>query len=178
MPLSAGILALATDALLNRRSGLLVIKHLDWSVVLMFLGLFIWVRGVDNTGLPRWLWHAASLSQASAPAILPIGVLCAVVLVGSSLLGGGVPLTLLLLAQLTPCGQQKSIVITLAWLSGVAANLTLFGGSSNLIVVQKGVQVLKVKLGFWQHLVYGLPVTILTTVLGLGIIMALMQITM
>ncbi len=48
-----------------------------------------------------------------------------------------VPLTVLVLAQLTPCGKQKLLVLYLAWLTTVSGNLTMFGSVANLIVAQQ-----------------------------------------
>ena len=48
-----------------------------------------------------------------------------------------VPLTVLVLAQLTPCTNQRLLVLYLAWIATIAGNLTLFGSVANLIVAQQ-----------------------------------------
>ena len=52
-----------------------------------------------------------------------------------------------------------------------AGNLTIVGSVANIIVVEsaKG----HVEIGFWDYAKYGIPVTVLTTVVGMGILMVL-----
>ena len=50
-----------------------------------------------------------------------------------------------------------------------AGNLTLIGSVANLIVAESARA--HVQLGFWDYARYGIPVTILTTVLGMFILM-------
>ena len=104
-----------------------------------------------------------------------IAILTVLVLVGS-LVFSNVPLTLILLEVLPPCGDQQHLVVFLAWLLTLAGNLTMFSSVANLIVVQKGVQSLKYRLTFWQYFQFGFITTLLIIGVGLVIIYGLLLI--
>jgi len=54
--------------------------------------------------------------------------------------------------------------LTLAMSSTYAGNLTVIGSVANLIVIQQARH--RVKIGFWEHFRVGLPLTILTMLVG------------
>jgi len=52
-----------------------------------------------------------------------------------------------------------------------AGNLTILGSVANIIVVESARG--HIEVGFWDYAKYGIPVTILTTVAGMLILLAL-----
>ena len=175
VPMGAAIFALVADAILNRRSGLIVIKRVDWSIILLFLGLFVWLHGFNKTHLVQATWAWVGLADADFHTAKHIAILTAFVLVGGNIFSN-VPLTIIMLGLLQPCQDQKALVLYLAWLLTLAGNLTMFGSVANLIVVQKGVQSLKYRLTFWQYFRFGFLTTLLITGVGLIIIYGLLLI--
>ncbi len=70
----------------------------------------------------------------------------------------------LLLAPLISRDDPRSWLL-LAASSTLAGNLTLFGAVANLITVEAAAK-LGYKLSFWEHLRFGLPLTMLTLMLA------------
>jgi Na+/H+ antiporter NhaD/arsenite permease-like protein len=66
----------------------------------------------------------------------------------------------LLLQHLVPDPDTKTWLL-LASVSTLAGNLTLLGSVANLIVAE-AVAKLDYHLSFWEHLRFGLPLTVLT----------------
>jgi Na+/H+ antiporter NhaD/arsenite permease-like protein len=52
-----------------------------------------------------------------------------------------------------------------------AGNLTILGSVANIIVVESARS--KVEVGFWDYARVGIPVTILTTIIGMAILLVL-----
>ena len=50
-----------------------------------------------------------------------------------------------------------------------AGNLTILGSVANIIVVESARQ--HIKIGFWDYAKIGIPVTLLTTVVGVAILL-------
>jgi Na+/H+ antiporter NhaD/arsenite permease-like protein len=53
----------------------------------------------------------------------------------------------------------------------LAGNLTILGSVANIIVVESARS--HVEVGFWDYARFGIPVTILTTAAGMGILLLL-----
>ena len=139
-----------------------IYKEVDWSLLLMFVGLFIVVHAfqvhvVSRWGVERWqflLGHPVDLLSVASAAL--------------SNLVSNVPAVLLFepVMRAMPAASQQTGWLALAMSSTFAGNLTLLGSVANLIVVEharrEGVEV-----SFWEYCKAGVPVTLLT--LGLGI---------
>jgi Na+/H+ antiporter NhaD/arsenite permease-like protein len=69
-------------------------------------------------------------------------------------------ITLATLQPLIPQADTKSWLLLAAG-STLAGNLTLFGAVANLITVEASAD-LGYKLTFWEHLRFGVPLTLLT----------------
>ena len=41
------------DGVVNKESGSRLVRHIDWSVILLFCGLFVWLGGFKKTNLPK-----------------------------------------------------------------------------------------------------------------------------
>ena len=174
VPLGAGILTMFVDTIVYRRYAYGAMTKIDWTVILMFWGLFVWLEGFENTrfpdGLFNWLKEFMDLSQVQ-------GVLLFVVFVviGSNVLSN-VPLVILVVNELsnfrcgsTVCPPQLTGVL-LAWVSTIAGNFTLIGSVANLIVAEKARSCAGYILTFWGYLKFGFFSTILVLFSGLPVV--------
>lgn len=173
--MGAAVIIITADALLNRRNALPIVRRVDWSILLMFLGIFVWMHGINSTRLPRFIWKGIGLAGADYLNPIIIVIFSVFVVIGSNLFSN-VPLTIIVLEQLEPCEDQLAMVLMLAWTATLAGNLTLFGSVANLIVADKGLQTVGYRLSFWRYLRYGLPTTVIIVLLGTLILLGLLHI--
>jgi Na+/H+ antiporter NhaD/arsenite permease-like protein len=136
-----------------------VYQSIDWDLLVLFVGLFVVIGGVERVGL------AARLFDLLAPAGLhTIAGLSLVTAILSNVISN-VP-AVMLLSKLVPHLPDPSTAwLTLAMSSTLAGNLTLVGSIANLIVLA-GAKRQGVEIGFWQYTSVGLPVTAMTILFG------------
>jgi Na+/H+ antiporter NhaD/arsenite permease-like protein len=162
LPLELVAMAAAAVLLMTRVQPAKIYRQIDWSLLVMFTGLFIVVHAfrihiVAGWGIESWTW------LLNRPVDLLSGVSAAL-----SNLVSNVPAVLLLepVAQAVPEPARETAWLALAMSSTFAGNLTVLGSVANLIVVESasrdGVQV-----SFGEYCKAGVPITLLT--LGLGI---------
>lgn len=184
------------------RGASLILKRVDYELLILFAGLFVVVGAIAATGLPeRWLLGllgagggagggaagglvggpvggqlggalgstlggAAAGQVATGPAGL--GVLTAVTAALSTLVSN-VPAVLVLLPALAlptlapPAGMTLGLTVAMA--ATLAGNLTLMASVANLIVAESARR-LGEEVGFWAYLRVGVPVTLLSLLLG------------
>jgi Na+/H+ antiporter NhaD/arsenite permease-like protein len=152
-------------ALLKRDEPRENLARLDWGLLVFFAALFVVVGGVAATG---WVDRAVSAVApwlSADPAARPVRF-AAFSLLGSNAFSN-VPFVLVL-GHGYP-GASEAFWLQLALSSTLAGNLTLVGSVANLIVAEaagrEGVEV-----GFWRYLGVGVPLTVLTTAAGLGLL--------
>lgn len=154
-PMAQGALVAAGFLLFTRRlRSERYFLRVDWELLVMFGGLFVVTEGVKRLGLAEAL---LPLAQS------PLGLLLAATLL--SLLISNVPAVFLL----APLAQEPRDWLLLAGGSTLAGNLTLLASVANLIVAE-GAGREGVKVGFLEHLRFGLPLTLLS----LGLLYALL----
>lgn len=177
VPIGAAMLVVTMDALVNKQNATMIMKRVDWSILMMFFGIFVWMHGLNATRVPRWVWDKLGLSHASSQ-LSPISILIltAFIIIGSNVFSN-VPLTLIVLEQLEPCRNELALVLYLAWVATIAGNLTLFGSVANLIVSQKGQQTLSHRLSFFTYLRYGFFTTLFIITIGVLILYGFLLIT-
>jgi Na+/H+ antiporter NhaD/arsenite permease-like protein len=136
-----------------------VYREIDWPLLLMFVGLFIVVTGLETAVLtPETVAAISRLDLASVPILSAITA-------GLSNLVSNVPAVLVLkpFVANTPDPQRAWLVVAMA--STLAGNFTLVGSVANLIVAQRA-RADGVMLGFWTYFKVGAPLTLLTIALG------------
>jgi Na+/H+ antiporter NhaD/arsenite permease-like protein len=149
LPLAKSALVAASLLLITRRiKSQRILKKVDWNLLVMFSGLFILTKATQKLNLLQPLTNTVN----SAGSLLGLTVVL-------SNLISNVPAVLLL----QPLVSQDD---TTSWLllaagSTLAGNLTLFGAVANLITVQAAAD-LGYSLTFWEHLRFGVPLTLLT----------------
>jgi Na+/H+ antiporter NhaD/arsenite permease-like protein len=152
LPLAESALVAASLLLITRRiKPQRILKQVDWNLLVMFSGLFILTKVTQKLNLLQPFTYAVNSSAG----------LVSITAVLSNLISN-VP-AVLLLQPLIPQDNTQSWLL-LAASSTLAGNLTLFGAVANLIVVEAAAE-LGYKLGFWQHLRFGVPLTVLTLLL-------------
>jgi len=149
LPLAESALVAASLLLITRRiKPQRILKKVDWNLLVMFSGLFILTKATQKLNLLQPFTHTVN----SAASLLGLTVVL-------SNLISNVP-AVLLLQPLIPQGDTKSWLLLAAG-STLAGNLTLFGAVANLITVEAAAD-LGYKLTFWEHLRFGVPLTLLT----------------
>lgn len=166
--LSAGFpppaVAMALGALvilLESRQPNQLLQQVDWTLLLLFVGLFIVMRGVEQTGVIDRITRLAGGSGVTA-------VMIAAVL--ASNLVSNVPAVLLLSPMLVSAGATEHQWLTLAVSSTLAGNLTVIGSAANLIVFEMARRV-GVTVGVMDYLKIGVPVTLLSLAFGWWVLM-------
>ncbi|WP_445636091.1 Anion transporter [Nostoc sp. DSM 114161] len=152
LPLAESALVAASLLLITRRvKPQRILQKVDWNLLVMFSGLFVLTRVTQKLNLLQPFTHAVN----SAGSFLGVTVIL-------SNLISNVP-AVLLLHPLIPQGDTQYWLLLAAG-STLAGNLTLFGSVANLIVVEAAAD-LGYKLTFWEHLRFGVPVTLCTLLL-------------
>ncbi len=140
------------------------LQHVDWTLLLLFAGLFVVMRGVEATS---WLdrlvsWAGPGVNASGIVSVLALVVLTVVV----SNLVSNVPAVLLLAPILVRVEAGSESWLVLAMASTLAGNLTIIGSAANLIVLEIASQ-RGVHISFWTYLKVGLPVTIATIAISM-----------
>ena len=137
-----------------------IYSEIDWSLLVMLMGLLIVIAGIGKTVLPGNLAAVAAHLQLGR-----VSVLSSVTAVLSNLVSN-VPAVLLLKPFIAHLPHQDRGWLALAMSSTLAGNLTLLGSIANLIVVERARRT--VKISFLEYLKAGVPLTVLT--MGVGIL--------
>jgi Na+/H+ antiporter NhaD/arsenite permease-like protein len=161
-PIALVALGAAAILLLGRIEPAKIYAQVDWSLLIMFAGLFIVVHAFQLHVIDRWPlteWHVLTDH--------PIDVL-SLAAVGLSNLVSNVPAVLLFapVIHAMPGATQSTAWMALAMSSTFAGNLTIVGSVANLIVVENAKRE-GITLTFGEYLKSGIPVTVLTVALGI-----------
>jgi Na+/H+ antiporter NhaD/arsenite permease-like protein len=135
-----------------------VYRRIDWSLLVMFVGLFVVIAGVEKTSLEKDL--AAFAGQIHLDNVFLLSAFSAVL----SNLVSNVPAVLVFKPFAAHLAHPTQAWLTLAMSSTLAGNLTVLGSVANLIVIQQARR--KVTIGFWEYFRVGAPLAILTILLG------------
>ncbi len=134
--------------------------EIDWPLLLMFVGLFVVVAGLEHAVLtPEAATAIGRLHLQSAPVL---AVLTAVL----SNVVSNVPAVLVLKPFVAGLPDPQRAWLLVAMASTLAGNLTLVGSVANLIVAQRARRY-GVTIGFWPYFRVGAPLTFLTILFGL-----------
>ena len=157
--LASAVGAAALFAVRSRRLRA-IYAEIDWSLLVLFVGLFVVVGALEQTGIARTLLDAARLLDLHR---LPI--FCAAVAVLSNVVSN-VPAVMLFKDVVPELGHAHALWLALAMASTLAGNLTITGSIANLIVVERARPV--ARISFRDYLRVGVPTTLVTIALGAG----------
>ncbi|HVU10016.1 MAG TPA: anion transporter [Phototrophicaceae bacterium] len=156
----ASVAAVAAGLLLISRIRPTKLLAIDWSLLAFFTGLFVVTGAIQDSGI------SARLFEIAAPilhgGIAPFSVATAVF----SNIVSNVPAVLLMRPAVAALPNPQLWWLTLAMASTLAGNLTLLGSAANLIVAELASK-RDVDLDFTTYLKAGVPITILTIVIGI-----------
>ncbi len=153
--------ALAAGALLliTRRVGPeMIYREIDWPLLVMFMGLFVVVAGVERTALSADLLAAAARFRLDHTAVLSTWA------AALSNIVSNVPAVLVFKPVVAHLPDPRHAWLVLAMSSTLAGNLTVLGSIANLIVVERARQ--EVDISFWEYAKVGIPVTLVTLAIG------------
>ena len=162
IPIALVAIGAAAVLMIDRIRPARVYREVDWTLLLMFIGLFIVVHAFQVHVVSHWNvqdWHVL-LNH-------PIGLLSGASAALSNLVSN-VPAVLLfepVLNNMAPA-RHDAAWLALAMSSTFAGNLTLLGSVANLIVVERARRE-GVTISFWEYCKVGVPITFIT--LGIGV---------
>ena len=144
-----------------------VLRLVDWHLLVFFAALFVIVDALNQTGLPDQIYahlqgvfgthpHSQAWNLAWFSAI------------GSNIFSN-VPFVLVAGKWLPNFAQPELSWKVLALATTFAGNLTILGSVANIIVVESARG--HVEVGFWDYAKYGIPITLLTTVAGMVVLL-------
>jgi Na+/H+ antiporter NhaD/arsenite permease-like protein len=154
---------------LARRDTHEVLKLVDWHLLVFFAALFVVVEGLNETGLPdqtyahvRGVFGATENSQAWNLAWFSA--------LGSNIFSN-VPFVLVAGKWIANFAHPELMWKVMALATTLAGNLTILGSVANIIVVESARG--HAEVGFWDYAKFGIPVTILTTIAGMAVLLLL-----
>jgi Na+/H+ antiporter NhaD/arsenite permease-like protein len=160
-PIALVALAAAGVLMLDRVRPDKVYRSVDWPLLVMFAGLFVVVHAFEVNVVRTWgLERRYGLLQS------PV-VMVSALSVGLSNLVSNVPAVLLFKPLMAVMPQKELAWLALAMSSTLAGNLTVLGSVANLIVVENARRA-GTELGFLEYLKVGVPLTALTTLVGVA----------
>jgi Na+/H+ antiporter NhaD/arsenite permease-like protein len=162
--------ALAGGALimvLARRDTHEVLKLVDWHLLVFFAALFVVVDGINGTGLPEQLYERLRGLFGTSPRSQAWNFAWFSAL-GSNVFSN-VPFVLVAGKWIARFANPELMWKVMALATTFAGNLTILGSVANIIVVESARG--HVEVGFWDYAKFGIPVTILTTVAGMALLL-------
>jgi len=166
LPIALVAIGAAAVLMIDRIKPSRIYREVDWTLLLMFIGLFIVVHAFQLHVVSRWGvggWHFL-LDH-------PVDLLSGASAVLSNLVSN-VPAVLLFepVMHAMPAERRQTAWLALAMSSTFAGNLTILGSVANLIVVENARRE-GVTISFWQYCKAGVPITLLTLALGVAWLM-------
>jgi Na+/H+ antiporter NhaD/arsenite permease-like protein len=131
----------------------------DWSLLVLFLGLFLILGGAEQAGITRELLGLAERLNLSN------SVIFAAVVTLLSNVASNVPAVMLLKGVIPQFHHPHTAWLLLAMSSTLAGNLTITGSVANIIVVERARA--EARVSFLDYMKIGVPLTLLTLTIGL-----------
>ncbi|HBG69762.1 MAG: hypothetical protein A2W93_09780 [Bacteroidetes bacterium GWF2_43_63] len=141
-----------------------VIKKVDWVLLLFFAGLFVVVKGFENSGALENLlsFYPLSKDAGGLAAVHGISLL-------ASQIVSNVPFTVAFLPFMQQANSEM-LWIALASASTLAGNATIIGAVANIIVIESASKH-DIKIRFLEFFKSGIIVTLLTLIISFGAIL-------
>jgi Na+/H+ antiporter NhaD/arsenite permease-like protein len=160
VPIALVAIGGAASTLLTRRvKPEKVYREIDWGLLVLFTGLFVVIGAVEETGLAAEALGWASAAGLHRPLVLTV------VTAALSNLVSNVPAVLLFKSVIPTFGEPVRAWLLLAMASTLAGNLTILGSVANLIVVEQA-RGAGIPIGFLEYSKVGVPITVLTLLMG------------
>lgn len=140
-----------------------VYAEINWGLLVLFVGLFVVIGAVEESGLAEDMLVVARAANLERP-----GMLIAVTAVLSNLVSN-VPAVLLLKSVIPTLDEPLRTWLLVAMASTLAGNLTLIGSVANLIVVEAA-RGARIEIGFVEYARLGVPITVITLLVGWALV--------
>jgi len=145
------------------------LEEVDWTLLLFFAGLFIVMKGVEKSGIISSIFNYVQhyLTDGKLKQIVNLSL-------GSTAISNivsNVPAVILFSHFFANLANSKLAWLALAMSSTLAGNLTIIGSVANIIVFESARD--EVKVGFFEYLKVGLPLTFITLFLGIFVLLFL-----
>lgn len=137
-----------------------VFKEIDWSLLIFFAGLFIITSAINKILQPAQFIEMRN--SFNMPMIIYLTSISAIL----SNLISNVPAVLILAPTLSNFPNQQFSWLIIAMATTFAGNLTLLGSIANMIVAESALKK-GIKLKFIEYLKVGVPLTIITLIIGI-----------
>jgi Na+/H+ antiporter NhaD/arsenite permease-like protein len=167
LPLVA-IAAGAAMVAIAQRDPAYAIQRVEWSLLLLFASLFVVMRGFERSGAVTWLDGHALALVGQGSVWRASAVVSAAMLALSNLISN-VPAVILWHNTVASLPNPQLMWRVVAMSSTFAGNLLLIGSIANLIVAERAEQ-RGVRIGFGEYARIGVPVTLLTIVWGITVL--------
>ena len=139
-----------------------VYREIDWSLLVLFVGLFVVIAGVEKTLLTGDILALGKRLQLDRTGVLTVWSAILSNLVSN------VPAVLVFKPFISQLSHPQHAWLTLAMSSTLAGNLTVLGSIANLIVIERARYTIRVS--FFEYLKVGVPLTLLTLWIGILIL--------
>lgn len=138
----------------------MIYEDVDWSLLMLFLGLFLVIGGAEQAGVTQQLLGVAEKLNLQNHLIFTTTVTLLSNIVSN------VPAVMLLKGLIPQFHNPHHAWLLLAMSSTLAGNLTITGSVANIIVVEKARA--EAHIGFLEYMKIGVPVTLATLAIGLA----------
>ncbi len=137
-----------------------IYRQIDGGLLVLFIGLFVVIRGVEQAGLDSDVF--ALLRPIGVEGVWGLSIVTAIL----SNVTSNVPAVMLLSRLVPHLPDPRQAWLVLAMASTLAGNLTVLGSIANLIVIE-GARRHGVQVTFLDYLRIGVPVTLVTLAFGI-----------
>jgi Na+/H+ antiporter NhaD/arsenite permease-like protein len=171
---SLPLVAITVGALMvaiAQRDPAYAIDRIEWALLLFFASLFVVMRGLEQTGAVAWI-DARAVTLAQGGSAWGGATAVSGVMVVLSNLISNVPAVLLWRNTVPTLPDPDLTWRIVAMSSTFAGNLLLIGSMANLIVAERA-EARGVRIGFVEYARVGVPVTLLTLIWGIVVLVAL-----
>jgi Na+/H+ antiporter NhaD/arsenite permease-like protein len=162
----AAIAAGAILLLIGGKNPVTILRKVNWRLLAFFSGLFIVMAGAEQAGVTAGIQNLVQRASGGSTTAMIAQVSGLTVLLSN--LVSNVPAVILLDPFITGLPDAKWAWLALAMSSTLAGNLTLIGSVANLIVVHQSRH--EVRITFLDYARVGVPLTILTLTVGIGVL--------
>jgi Na+/H+ antiporter NhaD/arsenite permease-like protein len=161
--LLGGAVVLVALPFLNQSSGhAIMVRKVDWTLLLFFIGLFVLLKGLETSGvLDAMIDDFQSINDGGIASVAGLSAFTAIL----SNLISNVPAVILLAPFVAELNSEK-MWLALASSSTLAGNATILGAAANVIVVE-GARRQGVTVSFWQFVKGGFLVTVVTLLISI-----------
>jgi Na+/H+ antiporter NhaD/arsenite permease-like protein len=136
-----------------------IYNQVDWSLLILFIGLFLIIGGVEASGIA-----AQMLASADCLKVQNVWIFSGIVVALSNLVSN-VPAVMLLKGFVPQFSDARQFWLLLSLVSTLAGNLTITGSVANIIVVEKART--ETHISFTDYLRVGIPITVATVLVGI-----------